>query len=609
MSFKIIGSISKKLEKGHAICFVFSLSLIVRLFHLIEISLTRPFYKELVIDAKAYDKWGQDIASGNILGTGVFSQDPLYPYFLGLVYSLFGHNLLAVVLIQGAIGSLTAVLIYLIGKRLINGNSGLIAGIMWAFYPPIIFHEGLIMKEGVAAFLATLAVYTLILAKEVGYSRYWFLCGAAFGLSALTRGNIILVIPVILLWALFDNRADFIKILLIFLLGLVVVFMPVTLRNKIVGGEMVLTTSQAGANFYWGNNKEAMGSFIPAPPFVRQTPVYEQQDFAKEAMRLTGEKYMSNSEISRFWFKKSFDFILENPWRFAWLEYQKLVLLFNKEELSDNYTFYYLNRFSTVLSYSPVTFWMISSLGLLGMVLSLGSWRRLSVLYLFIFSYSLSLIVFFVSSRYRLILAPFLTVFAALALQWGWRAISEKKYLAFISSIILLFSFIYFTGKEITWLSNLNRNETLLEEANEMERKGDHANAAIKYKELIESTNAAVAHARLADIYYNEKKIYQAIDEYKKALEVGNIAYTALFHFKLGVALTDVNRLDESILEFQASVRSDPEQLGSYFELARTFEKKGMTEESLKYWKELSERDKSGKWSSLTRDKIKELSN
>lgn len=603
-----IGSAYEQLKRNRELYFVFFLSLVVRLLHLIEISLTRPFYKELVIDAKAYDLWGQDIAAGNLIGTGVFFQDPLYPYFLGLVYSLFGHNFLAVVLVQGVIGALTSVLIYLIGKRVVNGPVGLIAGILWSFYPSIIFHEGLIMKEGIAVFLATLAVYNVIIAKETGYSRHWFLGGVAFGLSALTRGNIILVIPVILIGALFDYRAQPLKILLLFMLGLLTIFMPIALRNKIVGGELVLTTSQAGANFYWGNNSEVLGSFIPSPPFVRQAPEYEQHDFAKEAMRLTGKQDMSSAEVSNFWFRKGIDFILENPKRYAWLEYQKLLLLFNKQEISDNYRYYYLKRFSTVLTYSPVTFWMLASLGLLGMALYMGSWRRFSMLYLFIIAYSLSLIIFYVHSRYRLILAPFLTVFAALALQWGWRAISEKRYLAFVSSSILLFSFLYFTGKDINWLSTLNRNETLLEEANEMERKGDHENAKIKYMELIESTNSAIAHARLADIYYNEKRIYQAIDGYKKALEVGNLTNTAVFHFKLGAALMDVNRLDEAIIEFQSSVKTVPDQLGSYFELARIFEKKGMIDEAVKCWKELYDRDISGKWSILAQTKISELS-
>ena len=47
-------------------------------------------------DARGYDAWARRLAAGDWIGTDVFYQAPLYPYFLGVVYALAGHDLLAV---------------------------------------------------------------------------------------------------------------------------------------------------------------------------------------------------------------------------------------------------------------------------------------------------------------------------------------------------------------------------------------------------------------------------------------------------------------------------------------------------------------------------------
>ncbi|MBI5365644.1 MAG: hypothetical protein HZA54_01295, partial [Planctomycetes bacterium] len=63
-----------------------------------------PFLKEPVGDAGYYDRWAQEIAAGDVWGRRVFLLDPLYPYLLGLVYRLFGRDLVLARLLQAALG-------------------------------------------------------------------------------------------------------------------------------------------------------------------------------------------------------------------------------------------------------------------------------------------------------------------------------------------------------------------------------------------------------------------------------------------------------------------------------------------------------------------------
>src|SRR5450755_2921721 len=85
-----------------ALC-VFAVALAIRLLH-IWLLQRAPFFSLLMGDSKSYDVWAQKIAAGDWLGTEVFNQAPLYPYFLGVLYTLFGRDFLLVRICQGLIG-------------------------------------------------------------------------------------------------------------------------------------------------------------------------------------------------------------------------------------------------------------------------------------------------------------------------------------------------------------------------------------------------------------------------------------------------------------------------------------------------------------------------
>src|SRR6185503_3157063 len=65
---------------------IFAIAFAVRLTHIWHIR-SSPFFDTLLGDARGYDAWAQQIAGGDWIGQGVFYQAPLYPYFLGALYS------------------------------------------------------------------------------------------------------------------------------------------------------------------------------------------------------------------------------------------------------------------------------------------------------------------------------------------------------------------------------------------------------------------------------------------------------------------------------------------------------------------------------------------
>ena len=84
--------------------------------------LEKSFFSDaLVMDEATYDKWaGQILERGLLTDSRLFWQAPFYPYFLALVYKIFGHNYFMPRLIQFLIGALSCVLVYLLGKKVFN---------------------------------------------------------------------------------------------------------------------------------------------------------------------------------------------------------------------------------------------------------------------------------------------------------------------------------------------------------------------------------------------------------------------------------------------------------------------------------------------------------
>ena len=132
-----------------------TLALAVRFFYLWEIH-DAPGFTRLVGDGVVYDDWARALAAGDWLGQGIFYQAPLYPYFLGVLYAVFGHDLLAVRIVQCILGALACALLGAAGSRLFCHTIGVFSGILLAVYPTAFFADGLIQKSSLDIFFVAI---------------------------------------------------------------------------------------------------------------------------------------------------------------------------------------------------------------------------------------------------------------------------------------------------------------------------------------------------------------------------------------------------------------------------------------------------------------------
>ena len=132
------------------------------------------------------------LAAGNWLGRGQgpFWQPPLYPYFLGLIKLAFPESFYYVArFVQALIGSLTCVLLYLVGQRLFGSGIGFVGGLIAAVYGPLIYFDARLLPASLATLLTLVSILLLMRSVERPTRSIFMAAGFALGLASLYCGD------------------------------------------------------------------------------------------------------------------------------------------------------------------------------------------------------------------------------------------------------------------------------------------------------------------------------------------------------------------------------------------------------------------------------------
>jgi tetratricopeptide (TPR) repeat protein len=232
-------------------------------------------------------------------------------------------------------------------------------------------------------------------------------------LASLTRANLLVMAPLYAV-TLLVRRSDARRVAgtLAFAAGLVLVLLPVAYRNHRVSGAWILTTTQAGQNFYMGNNPYNPSGSYGTLPFLRTNPHFEEMDFRAEAETRTGRR-LDTAQVSRFWFAEAFAHMRERPAFAARTFLRKAILFWNDFEVSDNQDQYLLEDDSWVLRLPLLGFGWVAPLALFG-ALAFRARPDVRLLSGFVLAYWATVVAFFVFSRYRIQVITALLPLAAL---------------------------------------------------------------------------------------------------------------------------------------------------------------------------------------------------
>ena len=358
-------------------------ALVLRLVYLAELFHT-PLFVVVIGDARQYDSWAQQIAGGHWIGSEVFYQTPLYPYFLAIIFKLAGHHLLAVRVVQVFIGAASCVLLGLAGRRFFSPSAGFIAALLLAIYPPAIFFDGLIQKSSLDLFLITLMLAVVSEFHRRPHWKWLLAAGVVLGAFTLNRENARILYPIIIAWLLIYFRRTPLRVRFgwaaVFTVATLLVLLPVGFRNYHVGGEFLISTSQLGPNLYIGNHAGAQGAYEPLVP-NRGNADYERADAARLAEEAMGRK-LSPGQVSDYWVRRSLEYISSQPWDWLQLMGRKVLLTFSGKEAVDTESIEVYSGYSRILSlFFWIGFGVILPLGVFGIWQTRDHWRRLALLY------------------------------------------------------------------------------------------------------------------------------------------------------------------------------------------------------------------------------------
>lgn len=365
-------------------------------------------------DRILYHDAARTVANGEVWPDGSFAYMPLYPWVLGAGYRLFGDHLIVAVALGVFCDTLTVLLIVLLARRLgAHPVAGLLGAGWYALYPLAVVYAALTMPNTFNVMLVTGLV--LVMHQTDMRCAPWS-AGAGFlaGVTALGFAGVLPIACVFLLWhgirGALAGRVPW-KGMALFVAAFVLPLMPVAVHNTRAEGSFVLLTTHGGFNFYMGNHDRATGYPLRVRNF-RMTAKAMLEDAHRAAEQETGRP-LSRAESSAWWSAQGRKFWKEQPGRAIALTFKKAALFWNHRDIDDLRMLEQL-RLTDGLFVAP--FWPGFALfGLLGWI-GLFYARNAAIPKLVLLSGMVSLVLFFITARYRLTFVPLMAALGAAGL-------------------------------------------------------------------------------------------------------------------------------------------------------------------------------------------------
>ncbi|MYK39345.1 MAG: tetratricopeptide repeat protein [Gemmatimonadetes bacterium] len=573
-----------------------------------------PFFDAPVVDAQTFLKQAQALlASGPFWeGDEPYWQPPLYIYLLTLVcWLLPASYFVGIRLVHVGLGVLSCLLVYALARHAFGEQVGRIAGIMAALCGSLLYFEGELLAVPLEVFLNLLLLYGLLLAWRRDRGRYWVLTGLLAGLAALTRPNILLFIAAFCAWTLWHRRTSAYGSLFSFIVPIALVILPVTYRNWTIESDLVFISSNAGVNFYIGNNADYERTVSLRPGVQWETMIAEAEN--------SGHK--TAAAQSAFFLGKSLNYIITQPLDYLGLLGKKVFHFWSGPEIKRNQDIYYARQHSRILSlllwdwHVSIPFGLIGPLSLLGLGLSMrGKWTPpIALLRLYAFVYMASVVLFFPAARYRMPVVLVLIAFAAFAIFQFYLGVRRRAYIRTtvlalpLGGLLVLCNLaeaaptekdaqLYFDLGEV----HLRKQDYALSarysrRALELDPKYNYArhNLAVSYfhqerygeserealQTLAENPQRTDTRVLLGRIYLATNKPQQAAAHLRYVLE--RDSESGMAHYYYGRLLYRQGHYAEAATHLQQALSWQPQDFWLHYELGRAFQQAGQAEAAL----------------------------
>ena len=403
---------------------IFACAFAARMIFVLQVK-DSPFWRVPLIDARTYHELALQLLNQSWLAPlpvneahcTPYFQPPLYQTFLALIYLFSGKSVMAAILVQCVLGSISCALAYFIGRRLFSHRVGLLAGIAMALTASQIYYDGRLLPPALITILNLSVILLALKQLDRPVTWRWPVIGLLTGLSAIARPDVLLFLPVLLAW-MWIQRADLLPKgaktwICVVLVTAMIPVMLVALRNRTVGRDSVLISWNGGVNFLIGNNPSMEKT-------VAILPGIQWEKLINEPMARTGST--RPSVWDRYYYRMTLGMMADNKRATIRNFIHKFLWVWRGPETGRNMDEYYLRRVS---GFYRILLWkwghfgfpfsLIATLALTGMVMCWRDRRKLLLPYGYIVTGVIGLVLYFPCSRYRAPLTPILLIFASAA--------------------------------------------------------------------------------------------------------------------------------------------------------------------------------------------------
>lgn len=387
-----------------------------------------PYAQAPVMDAQYHLQWAQALVLGTDFQSEAYFRAPLYPFFLGFLNLVFGEDLMIWRLVQCLLGGCTVFLTGLLAQRVFGRPQGLVAAlIMCLAWVPLHFDTELLIPVLFLPLVMGALLLTLELERQASPRRALW-AGLLWGLATITRPNVLLFAPIYFFWVRGRSKQQAGWVLaLMFTAGWLLPVLPVTLRNRVVGGEWTLVATQAGVNLWIGNNPDSDGSTAIVPG--TRAGWWEGYWDARNQANAAAGQTLAPGDVSAHYMSRASDWMVEDPGAFLGHLWTKTRMFLSNRELGNNLepTFFASHYDPLVLTWM-LPFGALLGFGLVGAFLGRKRFGEQLPLFVFVPLYGAGVIAFFVCSRFRLPIWPVLAVFAAHGVVLGVCALKARQF-------------------------------------------------------------------------------------------------------------------------------------------------------------------------------------
>jgi len=423
---------------------IFVGALAARLAYLLQVK-DLPFYYHPTLDTGFFHGWAVFKMRESWIDAAMPFREPLFAYFLGLVYTVLRESMNLARVIQCILGGITAVLVYSIGRRIYGLRAGIFAGILFALAVPALFFSSELNGVTLTIFLLVTAAYLMVKANEDHPYLNCGISGLLVGAAFLVSFTAVAALPAWFVGCLASKKGSMRKAAVMVVIGFLIapvcyhVFLLRTEQRSVLplraSWQAFLGAGGTGGTASRPWYETSIAGHDGAYKAIAIPDRIEGQRDALRFAAIEDESVETPGDANRHWQRRVMDDLASDPPDYFGTYLTKLGLFWGRSQPPANLDMRFLSEYSWLLRTRVFSFAVIAVLGLAGLMLA----ARREVLHLAVFMplYSAMVAIYLVSDTGKAALLPFLCVFGGCLISEAAGRLSRREIAPTVTPVIV----------------------------------------------------------------------------------------------------------------------------------------------------------------------------